>query len=417
MKLRKKLIRIISMWMLLVLLYSPQAMLVVKASEPPSTSTSDDGKSAQDKLKELQEQQRQARERIAQAEKDIKDGRNAAAAAQSKLAALKEEQRLIEEQITLKEAEIDVKALEIEQKTFEIAEKQEEYDNNDRLLQQRLVAIYRMNDASLLSTFLMVDSFSDLLTVTKNLQVITKNDTDLLDLLEAQRVELEGLRTELEGMLETLETERAELDAKWEEYNRNIAQQGIVYSEAMQRVAESQAERDAAAADEEAAQKEMEELWKSLGGSTGAYVGGALEWPVPSHNGKQYISSWYGWRTLYGKPNFHTGVDVASGGGNPINGKDIVAANAGTVVAVVINNSRSGYGSYLIIDHGGGIRTLYAHCLDIYVRNGTTVSRGQRIAAVGNTGNSTGPHLHFELRINNTEKTDPWPYLSGAKSL
>ena len=89
-------------------------------------------------------------------------------------------------------------------------------------------------------------------------------------------------------------------------------------------------------------------------------------------------------------------------------GTTIVAANGGTVLSAGWNG---GYGLCIIIDHGGGITTLYAHCSSIYVSSGQSVSRGQQIGAVGDTGNVTGPHLHFEVRVNGAY-VDPYPYVT-----
>ena len=137
--------------------------------------------------------------------------------------------------------------------------------------------------------------------------------------------------------------------------------------------------------------------------SVGEYVGGIFAWPVP---GFSYISSDYGWR--FNNTNYHTGVDITGSG---VYGKNIVAANTGTVAFVQTTYTPNvGYGKYIIIDHGGGITTLYGHTKEIYVKVGQKVSRGQKIAAVGSTGWSTGPHLHFEVR-KDKKHTNPWPYL------
>ncbi|MEG2429690.1 MAG: M23 family metallopeptidase, partial [Oscillospiraceae bacterium] len=116
---------------------------------------------------------------------------------------------------------------------------------------------------------------------------------------------------------------------------------------------------------------------------------GPFKWPVPSSS---RISSPYGYRVILGNSEFHRGIDIPAGTGTPI-----VAANSGTVVAVT---SSPGRGQYLIINHGGGLATLYQHCSAIYVSSGQTVQKGQKIAAVGNTGFSLGSHLHFEVREN-----------------
>ncbi len=118
---------------------------------------------------------------------------------------------------------------------------------------------------------------------------------------------------------------------------------------------------------------------------------GSLAWPVPyTHS----ITSYFGPR--WGR--MHTGIDIAANG---IYGKDIVAADGGVVVAAGYSG---GYGNYVEIDHGNGIRTLYGHASTLYVGNGTRVSKGMPIAAVGSTGFSTGPHCHFEVIVGGSQR-------------
>ena len=110
------------------------------------------------------------------------------------------------------------------------------------------------------------------------------------------------------------------------------------------------------------------------------------------------------------RDSFHTGVDFT---GSNVNGKKVVAANAGTVTFTKSTYIAGvGYGKYLILDHGGGYSTLYAHLSSINVSVGDEVRKGENIANVGSTGWSTGPHLHFEIRVNG-KHTNPLPYLQG----
>ena len=130
------------------------------------------------------------------------------------------------------------------------------------------------------------------------------------------------------------------------------------------------------------------------------YVGGEFTWPCPA---SRYISSSFGNRlhpTLK-VWKFHTGVDIGCAAG-----KDIVAAASGRVI---MSQWYGGYGNCVMIDHGGGIVTLYGHASKLLVSTGATVKRGQTIALVGSTGRSTGPHLHFEVRKDG-EYIDPMSY-------
>ena len=152
----------------------------------------------------------------------------------------------------------------------------------------------------------------------------------------------------------------------------------------------------------------------SGGGSSGggsAPVGAKMTWPYP---GDYTVYSGYGMRyhPVYHYDKMHWGVDLGGSYGNPI-----VAAADGTVIKVdePVEGQNTGsvnYGNYCVIDHGNGITTCYAHCRDVYVSVGDKVSAGQTIAECGSTGTSTGPHLHFEVRVNG-QKVDPVPYIKG----
>lgn len=132
-------------------------------------------------------------------------------------------------------------------------------------------------------------------------------------------------------------------------------------------------------------------------------TGSTLTWPVP---GYYTITSSYGnrWHPVHNRYAFHTGIDISGSG---VNGKNVVAAADGVVI---LSEYYGGYGNTVIIDHGGGLQTLYAHGSQLLVSAGQKVTRGQAVMKVGSTGVSTGPHLHFEVRINGSH-TNPLPYL------
>lgn len=133
--------------------------------------------------------------------------------------------------------------------------------------------------------------------------------------------------------------------------------------------------------------------------SSGSSASGTFCWPVPyTHS----VSSYYEWR--WGR--MHNGIDIASGG---ISGQPIVASDGGTVIQA--GDKGDGYGNYVIIDHGNGYKTLYGHCSSLAVSYGQYVSQGETIGYVGSTGNSTGPHLHFEI-IYNSNKLNPLQFVS-----
>ena len=135
----------------------------------------------------------------------------------------------------------------------------------------------------------------------------------------------------------------------------------------------------------------------------GPYSGGTMGWPVPGHT---RISSPYGYRIhpVFKTRKLHTGIDIPAPSGTTV-----AAASDGTVI---YSGTLGGYGKTIMIDHGGGVVTLYGHNSSLTVSEGTTVKRGNTIAKVGSTGISTGPHCHFEVRKNGGY-VDPMPYLRG----
>lgn len=136
----------------------------------------------------------------------------------------------------------------------------------------------------------------------------------------------------------------------------------------------------------------------TVSASTSSSASGSFMWPVPYTTN---ITSTYGvrWGSM------HSGIDISSSG---ISGQAIVASDSGTVTWAGYDSS--GYGNYVIIDHGNGYQTLYGHCSSLYVSQGQSVSKGQTIAAVGSTGDSTGAHLHFEIR-SGSSRLNPLSFL------
>ena len=148
---------------------------------------------------------------------------------------------------------------------------------------------------------------------------------------------------------------------------------------------------------------ELDILLATMEENGSQYVGGTFAWPAP---GYYTITSPYGMRNhpvIHVYTN-HSGMDI----GAPM-GSYAIAANDGVVTTATYSNS---YGNMVIINHGGGITTLYGHASQLLVQVGDVVKRGDPILKVGSTGWSTGPHLHFEIRVNG-KTIDPYPYVTS----
>ena len=257
--------------------------------------------------------------------------------------------------------------------------------------------------SGLLSTLLAVNSFDELLTASTTLSRISAADTDLLKKLAAEKAEMERQEAEINAQLEQLQADLEAQNAKKQELAGNI--KAVDAS-----LTDLEAEQQANEADQARLTKEYNAARAAAQAEMGKpsdnpdFVGGSYAWPVP---GFYNISSPYGWRILYGQRDFHTGIDI-SGGGRVIYGAAVTASLPGTVQTVVYGSR--GYGYYVIVDHGGNNKTLYGHMSAIYVTPGQAVGQGDAVGAVGSTGNSTGPHLHFEIRQNG-QQVDPAPFV------
>jgi len=304
-----------------------------------------------------------------------------------------------QQQISVLEKKITVLSEDIAQKEKDIAELEEKISKNYGQYKQRLAAVYRAGSPTALSVVLGASNFSDFLMQSEMLKRLAVHDQTLLDQLTSDKKELEDKKSKLDGEKQDLTSSKTEVEGLKKNLNGQLSQtnsqiQDIAALE--QQLMSNKAEYQKKMA---AIQAEINEIYKQIN-STGSYVGGQFAWPLP---GFSTITSPFGWR--FGGSDFHTGMDISGGG---VYGKTIVAANDGTVAFVKYGTT--GYGRYLIIDHGGGYTTLYGHTSEILVTVGETVTRGQAIARVGSTGWSTGPHLHFEVRIDGVAK-NPQSYL------
>ena len=296
---------------------------------------------------------------------------------------------LTQQEVEILIQKIDALEQQIEEKKAQIQELEESIESNYELYKQRLRSMYMTGSStSPLSVLLGAEDFGDMLIQTELLKRVSQHDTDLLNQLTADKEELEEVKASLDADVKDLDASKALLEEKEEELGVQLNNSEMKIQEYAEDEQAFLAQKEELMAARAQLQKELEQIFASMG-SIGDYVGGEFAWPLVGYT---YISSGFGWR--FGGTDYHTGIDITGGG---VNGKAISAANSGQVTYV--GYAPNAYGNYLIIDHGGGKSTLYAHCSSIDVSVGDTVVRGQTIAKVGSTGWSTGPHLHFEIRI------------------
>ena len=302
--------------------------------------------------------------------------------------------------------ELDSKISDLNGKIRESQEKlnkaQEDYTNQEKLLEARLVAIQEAGETSYLDFLLSSDSITDLISNYYLVTEITENDTQLLEKIQKQKEDIETAKTELESSKKELTTSKAskqsvstQLKTAKQEKDKQVAQLSEDEKKLQAQIDELNQANKSIDSQIKAAQeaiRKYQEQQKNNGSSSGASTNPSSSgfiWPVPS----AYARITTG--INYSSGQYHGAVDFGCAG---INGQPIYAVADGYVVTSTRLNGS--YGNYILIAHTNGLYTLYAHGQDgsRTVSAGQTVKQGQQIMRVGNTGNSTGPHLHFEVR-------------------
>lgn len=285
-------------------------------------------------------------------------------------------------------------------KEIELADSEAKEAQQYEKLRSRVRFMYENGSMSYLSILLSSDDFSDFLSRYEVISQISKYEKKLFEELKA----LKELIAEQKASLEEDRMVAVEVKASMEANKKDLE---VTYNErSAQMKAIEAAEGDAKAkyleieAAEDKLSKEIKNAINELAkqSASATYVGGNMMWPLPAAN--NVVTSKYGMRThpVTGVYKLHTGVDLRAS-----KGTKIYAANSGTVTTAGYN---SAYGYYVVINHGGGVATLYAHMSKMAVSKGQKVSQGTIIGYVGSTGYSTGPHLHFEI-IKNGNYSNP----------
>lgn len=395
---KKIIIRIVTAVLALVMILMlavPSFISAFAEEDSEISSLEDQYKGLQDALKLLEEEIKQTNDKLTDKKSQRKKIKNQISVIQEQIDNLNDRVELIDESIELQE--------------IGIVNLQMQIEDNYQKFEYRLRAAQLAGTTTNWELLFGAKSFSEFLSAVEIIKRMAQYDNDLITSLkldkEALRQEqalLEADKAEVEALKEETREKRKELDSKYAQIQDDIDD---LNSELMQ----SEQEKEVLEYDMKEMKAEIDKLYEELEFQE-TYVGGEFLWPSATHT---KITSKYGWRYWSnGSSDFHTGIDIAGSGAY---GTNILAANDGIVIYV--KNTYvpgKGYGKYLIIDHGGGYSTLYAHCSSISVKKGDVVSRGDVIAKVGSTGNSTGPHIHFEIRVDGKAQ-DPLLWFPNVK--
>ena len=267
-------------------------------------------------------------------------------------------------------------------------------------LQQRVRDIYINGQISYVDVLFGAKDFADLMTRMDVLKRIIKHDYDLIMKVQEEKATVENTRVQLEKDKAEAEVLGTDAQAKKAKVEDKESEQQVLLDQAIyDRDTSERMYEEIMAASQEVANMIRRSHMSSAGYSGAPAGAGGMIWPISGP-----ITSEFGWRThpIFGTARFHSGLDIGGDYGMPI-----YAAASGTVIYA---GWISGYGNAVIIDHGGGVTTLYGHNDSLNVSEGENVAQGQVIAMCGSTGNSTGPHCHFEVRENG-EPVSPYGYL------
>lgn len=278
---------------------------------------------------------------------------------------------------------------------------QKRYNHQNELLKKRIVYMYEAGETKYLDVLLNSKSIVDFITRYYLIQEIAQYDRDFLNDIKKEKDEIEKIEESLKTSKETLK----EIKAEQKKLAISLENAKVVKSGYVNNLNEEEIkiQEEISIYQKELDLIELDVLMAALESNGSQYVGGTFAWPAP---GYYTITSPYGMRLhpVIKSYRNHSGMDI----GAPM-GSYAIAANDGVVTKSMYSNS---YGNMIMIDHGGGVTTLYAHGSELIARVGDKVKRGDAIMKVGSTGWSTGPHLHFEIRING-QTIDPYPYVTS----
>lgn len=349
-------------------------------------------------ISDLQNQTKTLDSNLKEAQEALKETKEEKITVAEELHALDATLSRLEDEIELINSKLEDAKTRIEKTEQELEQAQEDREKYYEVLKQRIKYMHENGKIGYFQVLLNSKSLMDLLNRMEYIRDIMEYDQTVVGRMKDNEVSIEQKKEQIElekkeiellvkqqtskkHSLEQSKTEKASYLVKLNADEKKVLEQIKEWEEASKQI-----------------QKKIVELQQA---SKRKYSGGKLEWPVPNY---YTISSPYGTRNspISGRQEFHTGIDIPAP-----TGRNVLAGEVGTVLHA---GNINGYGYTVIIDHGSGVSTLYAHNSKLLVKQGQEVKRGQVIALIGSTGYSTGPHSHFEVRVNGNH-TNPMSYV------
>lgn len=370
-------------------------------------------------INDLQNQKNEAQNQKNEAEGELQNVQTQKSAEMAEIEQLSAKINENEDKLEILRKEVQELEANIKQKEQELQIAEEKYNRNKDLLDKRLVAIHEAGDTSFLDVLLNSKNLSDFISKCFSVQELAQHDTELLNTIEKEKNSVQAQKEELNRQKVKVKSKKADQEkantvmknAKAQK-NSKIAKLSDQEKALQEQIDQfNMAIRQAEVSIQQAIQNSNQ--WNVSGSGAGAnkpLTGGAIEWPLPAKYATySRITSYFGHREqpTAGASTNHGAIDI----GIPL-GTPVYAAELGTVI---VANWYGGYGNFVMIKHDNGLYTAYGHLSGYNVNAGQRVSRGQQIATSGSTGISTGPHLHFEVRLSpggSSNRVNPLNYLT-----
>lgn len=358
------------------------------------------GENLEDKLEQVQKEKESTSKQLEQEKIKEQQYLEQIDSIEDEMLAVLDEIEHLNHQLDELEIEINKSNLELEIKEKELVQTEQELQEKVALLNGRVSNIYKNKNLTFIQAIINSESFLDFLSKLKMMTLIAEQDAQVVQEIKIKRQAIINIKNAILQLSQVLEVQKQDLENLIQVKEGKKVDLEEIYEQKKSLLSETIAHKSTLLAMEKQLAAKEAEIKKTLESYRyGNAPSGRFAWPT---NG--ILTSGFGYRSspVFGATRFHSGIDIGCDTGTPV-----IAAEGGQVVQTA---HIGGYGLSVLIYHGGGVATFYAHLSGFAVSGGQTVKRGQVIGYVGTTGWTTGPHLHFEVRVNGVPQ-DPRKYL------